>query len=1001
MHCTSRSLARVFTSSDRAAHTLRGFLVAGALLIAMANGANAADTGSISGVVNNTATGNLLEGARVAIPQLGLTVFTDNTGRYVVNNVPSGAHEIVVSYIGLDPARALVTVSPSRRTQRDFDLSTQIYTLDAFRVVGEREGDAAAITAQRNAENVKNMVSMDSFGNLPNMSAGEVVKRLPGVAGSPTEEGLNYRFNIRGMDPALNTVTIDGGLLPSLATTRAFELQSITGTMFDTLELVKGHTPDKGADSLGGTINLKSRSPLSIREKRRTTYNFNVRMAPPFLEHTPMREQHRAHPLLTLAHQEVFDVFGGERNLGVSLNLFYSENVVGGWSRTFDYQNTTDPDAFVWDYRTWDNFNNRKQRSLNFKTDYRWSPSTKLTLSLIGNDNSERHKRTYEIRAFTGAAGTVPNATTTGVVPGAYDSRVTVVRPVAAAIIDVANEGPLNYFVRMRRVDVGAEHEFGRLHVDYTGGISTTHLNNGHGTAGLLNMRLTGAGWVLDRTESNRHPQFTRNGGPDFTNPDNYRPAVAGLRNNQNEQDQQVRQLRFNARYEVPVTVPLFVKAGFSWREQRVERSAENFHRWNYIGSGPLASDPNFMTFDRVKTGRNIPLWQPHMFMDNARPRDPSLWREDLYFHESQKFIGTQGMTEKIPAAYAMAQGRLGRDGWRGRTGFLGGVRLEKTQTYSWGWVRARVPSTAAQQLADPAGTAARDYAGNYRELRGEYSDPFPSAHVFHDITANLKARMSYSTSFGRPAFTELLPNETIDENNNRLTRNNPSLKPQMATNWDASLEYYFEPVGALTVGWFHKRIKDYILRNQEIGVVPTGLDNGYNGEYEGWTERTSVNGGTAIAQGWEFSYQQQFTFLPGLLRGLAGSFNYTRIMTHGDRGGGSYLTTRQVQGFIPYSANASLSWRYRGFSTRLLYNFTGEYITNFNVNNPALSLYRFSHKTVDVSLAYKFRPALSFTVDVNNVFNEPQEWYRGTKDRSQRMIFNFVTISAGINGRF
>jgi hypothetical protein len=42
--------------------------------------------------------------------------------------------------------------------------------------------------------------------------------------------------------------------------------------MFDQLELIKGHTPDKGADSLGGTINLKSRSPLSMREKRRVTY---------------------------------------------------------------------------------------------------------------------------------------------------------------------------------------------------------------------------------------------------------------------------------------------------------------------------------------------------------------------------------------------------------------------------------------------------------------------------------------------------------------------------------------------------------------------------------------------------------------------------------------------------------------------------------------------------------------------------------------------------------
>ena len=76
-----------------------------------------------------------------------------------------------------------------------------IYKLDAFKVTGEREGNAAAITAQSNADNVKDVISTDSFGYLPNMSAGEVAMRLPGVAGSPTEEGLAYAFNIRGMRP--------------------------------------------------------------------------------------------------------------------------------------------------------------------------------------------------------------------------------------------------------------------------------------------------------------------------------------------------------------------------------------------------------------------------------------------------------------------------------------------------------------------------------------------------------------------------------------------------------------------------------------------------------------------------------------------------------------------------------------------------------------------------------------------------------------------------------
>ena len=70
--------------------------------------------------------------------------------------------------------------------------------------------------------------------------------------------------------------------------------------MFEALEVTKGHTPDKEAGSLGGTVNLKSRSTLSMKEKRRITYNFSARIAPPGTQQIPLREQHRAHPLMNV-----------------------------------------------------------------------------------------------------------------------------------------------------------------------------------------------------------------------------------------------------------------------------------------------------------------------------------------------------------------------------------------------------------------------------------------------------------------------------------------------------------------------------------------------------------------------------------------------------------------------------------------------------------------------------------------------------------------------------
>jgi TonB-dependent receptor len=349
-----------------------------------------------------------------------------------------------------------------------------------------------------------------------------------------------------------------------------------------------------------------------------------------------------------------------------------------------------------------------------------------------------------------------------------------------------------------------------------------------------------------------------------------------------------------------------------------------------------------------------------------------------------------------------MANGRLGRQGWLARTGYLGGIRFEEVKTKSFGWVRARRADPLA--AADPIGAATRDYANSDLTLYGGFRKKFPSIHAFHDITSNLKARVSYSTGYGRAPLGNLLPGVTVNSDNatsRMITVNNPSLKPQQAKNWDATLEYYFEPVGSLTFGWFHKDIRDFIVSNQEVRIIPGGPNNGYEGEYEGFIERTSLNSGSVIVQGWEFSYSQQFTFLPGLLKGLAASFNYSWTDQHGLRDGAIYLTRRDIAGFIPHAANASLSWRYRKVGVRALYNFTGENATSINLANPALSQFRYSMKTLNVGFTYQHRPNLGFTLDASNVLNEPQRWYNGYKDRMYRTTINFVTITIGVNGRF
>ncbi len=956
------------------------------LLAVFSSFAHAADTGTISGTVSNSGTGNLLEGARVEIGRLGISALTDQTGRYILSGVPAGTHEITSTYLGLDAMTSTVTVASGQRATRDFNLTANVYQLSEFRVTGEREGNAAAITSQRNAENVKNVVSLDSYGNLPNMSAGELAIRLPGVAGNLDDEGNVTGVTIRGAAPGLNRVNVDGNLMSNVGGFgRNFQTHSLTGAMFDQLELVKGHTPDQSADSLGGSVNLKTRSPLSIRERRRVGYSIGARWAAPFFEQGPMREKHRIHPQINVAYQEVFDVLGGSRNLGVAVNTFYSENVNSPATYQYDYQNTVNSPAYLWDYRTANYYNNRTQKSLNLKTEYRLSDVTKLTFNGIYNDASEMFDRRLNTRAFTGGSGTTVSGTS-GVVAG-FTETLTTVRPVAASTFETTST--LNsFFNRTRLVSLGAEHKLPRWAIDYDGSYSQTHNNLGtgkNGAGGSLVQRVTGVGWTLD-TSDPENPVFTQTAGPSIYDPASYNNSRQLTRRN-NARDVEILNAKGNVAYTAETSFPLVFKGGAFYRKHDVAE-VNGQRRWNYIGATPLPNNTGETNYDERRTGKDIPFTETASLVPELS--DTTRWSEDIYYRETQKYLATRNATEEVTAGYLMTQGKLGR------FGFLGGARVERTEVEGFGYYRG-VLATAAQ-IPDPVARAENDW-NNPQTNRGKYTELFPSVHFSYDITPNLKTRASWSTSFGRPAFTDLLPSATFSDAQSTVTINNPALKPQMSENIDLTVEYYFKPAGLISVGFFTKDITDYIATST-IGTVGAGNDNGFNGDYSGYTLLSKRNAGSAKVQGWEFDYRQQFTFLPGFWRGFGAAANFTWLKTHGDYGGGPTLSTDLVDGFIPESGNVRLTYSYRGFGASASLNYTGRYLQDYSDQAPRLR-YRASRAVVNVGVSYQLRPQLSIFADVANLTDEPQRFYRFRPSQVERYVFNNPAVTFGISGRF
>jgi TonB-dependent receptor len=325
-------------------------------------------------------------------------------------------------------------------------------------------------------------------------------------------------------------------------------------------------------------------------------------------------------------------------------------------------------------------------------------------------------------------------------------------------------------------------------------------------------------------------------------------------------------------------------------------------------------------------------------------------------------------------------------------------LRAERTETESFGYLASRTLTTAAQRTADPIASARRDYA-NPRRIEGGFTDWFPSVHVVYRFHPRVQARLSWSQSIGRPQMSNYLPLETVNDAGQTVTINNPSLRPQYSNNWDASIEYYFEPVGQLAAGYFRKEISDFIFSTRG-GTVGSGNGNGFNGLYEGYALFSNRNGGSAKIDGIELSYQQQFSFLPGALKGLGAFANYTRLWTEGDYGGSGPRSTSAVENFVPETLNTGLFWKYRGLGARVFASQIGEFLDSYS-DDPSRLLFKKARKTMNVSLSYQWRPWLEFSADMMNAFNEPHIFYRGLADRISTYTWNGTTITFGVSGRF
>lgn len=332
-------------------------------------------------------------------------------------------------------------------------------------------------------------------------------------------------------------------------------------------------------------------------------------------------------------------------------------------------------------------------------------------------------------------------------------------------------------------------------------------------------------------------------------------------------------------------------------------------------------------------------------------------------------------------------------------------------------------PSNEPICLQGPAAYAAlQQFAGGSdapeRSVRGVTTDLFlPSFNVKLEVAPDVLLRFAASKVLTRPdnALQRNFLNISLTEGANLVAEGgNPELRPATAWTYDATVEWYFAPVGSITLNGFYKDISDFFFQDITTQQVTA------NGVTQDVLVRGPANfteGGTV--KGFELAYQQTYDFLPAPFDGLGVQANYTYIKSSGlpntflngpDLAGTS---TVEPSGNLPleqlskHNVNVTAFYEKGPISLRAAYNWRSRFLlTASDVIFPFYSIFNDDTGQLDGSIFLSLSDQIKIGVQGVNLLNETTKTlqaYRGNaQDLAPRSFFtNDRRFSFIIRGNF
>lgn len=301
-----------------------------------------------------------------------------------------------------------------------------------------------------------------------------------------------------------------------------------------------------------------------------------------------------------------------------------------------------------------------------------------------------------------------------------------------------------------------------------------------------------------------------------------------------------------------------------------------------------------------------------------------------------------------------------------------------------------RLPADVQQALvaSDTGGAAA--YVPSTARLKYDYF--LPSINIKLEAGGGLQFRAAYFKGVTAPDFGLTRNYRRIDQiavrsdpavNNNApylagsVTAGNPFLLPIEADNFDLTGEYYFGNGGQFTVSLFYKELKNVLTNASTSSSFAVGSATAIVNATQ------PVNSPeTGKIKGFEVSYQQNYTFLPGILSGLGLQANYTYVDSQGvkqstlsgtdpDVAAGRISTIPgegfPLQGLSKHTFNIVPYYQKGPLTLRAAYSWRSQYLLTLrDVITPFDPIFQRPYGQLDASMSFKVND--NFTLGVQGV---------------------------------